>query len=199
MTHWTQEEKIARFWDLCKDCAENIYGTKPPNPAYALTTAKMLFATTAQESGFDWNRQGGKVPWDKVDIGAASLCQIEKGSIQESIKYLRKRPDVADRVTQWLFADNRASSVWIDKLSPEIILWAMMMDDNHKLALAFCRIHYLRVTEKPIPPSVTEQAEYWMKWYNGGGVLKHMSREKAIAQFVRNFNTHAKGLVEGTE
>ena len=39
---------------------------------------------------------------------------------------------------------------------------------NIALQVALCRLKYLRVPH-PIPKSVNAQAEYWLKYYNGGG------------------------------
>ena len=186
MIHWTPEKKIKRFWDLCQDCSSSIFGARPPNDAYALATAQMLFGTAAQEGNVELDRQGG-VPWSKTDIGAVSVCQLEKGSIQDSIKLMRRRPEIAQRVTAWLFDDPRASTVWMDVISVDNLMWYMMMDDSHKMALAFARLHYFRVTPTPIPGSLDGQAKYWLSYYNCGGVLKHMSEAAALLQFKRNW------------
>ncbi len=35
---------------LCKKCADNIWGTRPPTPRYAQAVADLLLGTAAQES-----------------------------------------------------------------------------------------------------------------------------------------------------
>ena len=41
----------------------------------------------------------------------------------------------------------------------------MRMDDNDKIGVLFCRLHYFRVND-PIPASLADQAAYWKRWYN---------------------------------
>lgn len=175
-----------RIWRLCVECAESIYGATPPTERYAMATAKLLFGTGCQESGLTWERQ--RTPrWDG-DVGGFSKWQVERGSIQSSLEYLRKRPDVLRRATDWLFRDPKAPVSWIDTMSLDAILWSMRLDDNDKIGLVFCRLHYFRVSA-PIPMMLADQAAYWKDYYNtraGSGTAE---------QYVASWRRFAPGVV----
>ena len=159
----SQADHLKRIWTLCCQCAQSIYGTVPPSPAYALRTARLLFMTGAQESGFLWERQ--RAPQFENSVGGFGKWQVEPGSIKDSLKYLFGRPDVLQRATQWLFNDPHASDKWSTLMDPMALLWALRMDDNDKIGLFFCRLHYLRIAS-PIPESVEDQAAYYKTFYN---------------------------------
>ena len=157
------QDHLRRVWRLCCGCAEAIYGTVPPSPAYALRTARLLFMTGAQESGFAWERQ--RTPRWEGNTGGFSKWQVEPGSIQDSVAWLQRRPGVLERATRWLFDDPRASLDWPGLMGLDGILWAMRLDDNDKIGLLFARVHYLRVPA-PIPDSDEDQAAYYKQFYN---------------------------------
>ena len=159
----SQHDHLTRIWTLCCQCAQSIYGVVPPSPAYALRTARLLFMTGAQESGFEWERQ--RTPKFEGSVGGFGKWQVEPGSIGDSVKYLQQRPDVLSRATQWLFNDPHATDRWVSIMDPMAILWALRMDDNDKIGLLFCRLHYLRV-KYPIPDTEQDQAEYYKFHYN---------------------------------
>ncbi len=46
---------------------------------------------------------------------------------------------------------------------------ASMMISNLFYATAMARIEYFRNSPEPVPVSVADQAQYWMKYYNRGG------------------------------
>ncbi len=163
LTLISQADHLKRIWTLCCQCAQALYGATPPSPAYALRTARLLFMTGAQETGFTWERQ--RAPQFESNIGGFGKWQVEPGSIKDSIDLLRNRPDLLTRATQWLFNDPHASDKWLTFMDPMALLWALRMDDNDKIALLFCRLHYLRI-DAPIPESVQDQAAYYKTFYN---------------------------------
>ena len=165
-----------RIWRLCQDCAKEIYGAIAPTPAYADSAARLLFGTAAQESGLRWERQ--RTPRWEGDVGGFGKWQVERGSIMDSLAYLRVRPDILKRATQWLFADPHAPLNWPDLIPMGALLWALRLDDNDKVGVLFCRLHYFRVRE-PIPKQTIDQAAYWKLRYNtfrGAGTIEEYMR-----------------------
>lgn len=160
-----------RIWEICRECGSTVHGLRPPTPAYADRTARMLFLIAAQESGLRWERQ--RTPrWDGA-VGGFSKWQLETGSITDSLLYLQRQPQVLTRATQFLFADRNATTDWPRTMSLDAILWAMRLDDNDKIGCLFARLHLFRDPEA-IPATVPEQADYWLRKYNVGGILKHV-------------------------
>lgn len=181
--------------DLCHLCAESIYDTKPPSKAYADSVANLLFGTAAQESGLVWTRQ--RMPrWEGVN-GGFSRWQLESGSISDSLAYLKARPEMLKRATQFLFDDPHASTVWLTAMPVETLLWVMRFTDSNRLGCLFARLHYLRVPES-VPVGLSDQAAYWKRWYNtvkGAG-----TPEQYIASWKRLCsNAVAKRLQESTK
>jgi len=168
--------EIERIWNICARCAKEIYGLRAPNKRYAQATASLLFGTAAQESGLVWERQ--RSPRWAGDVGGFGKWQVERGSILASLDYLRARPELLDRVTQFVFADPRAGREWVEAMNLDAFLWALRMDNNDGLGVALCRIHYLRIAD-PIPGTIEGQAAYWKKWYNttaGAGTIEEYMR-----------------------
>jgi hypothetical protein len=166
------EMNARRIWELCIECAGAIYGTTAPTSGYALRTARLLFGTCAQESGLVWERQRA------VEFagrrGGFSKWQVEEGSIQASLEYLRRRPAVQLRATSWLFADPHAGPEWLS-IGVEALEWAMRIHDSDVIGVLFARLHYLWVTPEPIPEGVEAQAGYWKRFYNtaaGSGTVE---------------------------
>ncbi len=156
-------DHLKRIWILCCQCAVTVYGTRPPTAAYAERTARLLFMTGAQETGFTWERQ--RSPTFEGRVGGFGKWQVEPGSITDSLDYLRRRSDVLSRATQWLFNDPHAPANWPDLFTLDALLWALRLDDNDKIGLLFARLHYMRISV-PIPESLEEQAGYYKWWYN---------------------------------
>ncbi|HRT22425.1 MAG TPA: hypothetical protein P5318_20120 [Candidatus Hydrogenedentes bacterium] len=153
-----------RIWNICNQCARNVYGTAAPNQRYADATARLLFGTAAQESALLWERQ--RSPRYDGQVGGFSKWQLETASIKESLAFLRSRQPLLKNATDFLFADPHAPVSWIDQMTLDAILWSMRMDDNDKLGCLFARIHYMWSTPAPIPYSLDEQAAYWKTYYN---------------------------------
>jgi len=153
-----------RIWRICNQCAREVYGAVAPNQRYADATARLLFGTAAQESGLLWERQ--RTPkWDGA-VGGFSKWQVETGSINESVAFLRSRPPLLARATEFLFADPHAPATWIDAMDMDALLWAMRLDDNDKIGCLFARLHYMWSTPRPIPDTLDLQSEYWKTYYN---------------------------------
>jgi len=172
MESTTMMEHARRIWRLCQGCAVTVHGAKPPSPAYADRTARLLFGTAAQESNLTWERQ--RTPRFEGKVGGFSKWQVEPGSVDASLAYLRERPDVLARATEWLFADPHAPVAWPDLIPMDALLWALRLDDNDRIGVLFSRLHYFRVHD-PIPESLADQAAYWKHWYNtpaGSGTVE---------------------------
>lgn len=152
-----------RLWRLCQRCSTSIYGTRAPNARYADSVARLLFGTCAQESALRWERQ--RTPAFYGYVGGFSKWQVEIGSVKASLQYLQRRGDVAVRATEFLFADPRAGTAWIDLYSAEQICDWLRIDDNDVPGVLFARLHYLQVAE-PVPSGLGAQAAYWKRWYN---------------------------------
>ena len=144
----TRAQNLVRIWGLCCACAR---------------AARLLWLTGAQESGLLWERQ--RTPLFQGNTGGFSKWQVEVGSIRTSINWLRTRPELSARLARFLFNDPNAPANWHDCMTLDAILWAMRLDDNDRLGLAFARLHYLRVAD-PIPDGLNEQAAYYKKHYN---------------------------------
>lgn len=153
----------SRIWALCQRCAGAVYATVAPSPRYADETARLLFGTCMQESHGIWERQ--RTPsWDGY-VGGFSKWQVEQGSVADSLHLLRRRPELAARATQFLFADPRASTTWVELVDPlELLRW-LRIDDNDVPGVLMARLHYLRVPD-PIPSGVQAQSAYWKKHFN---------------------------------
>ena len=168
-----------RVWRLCLQCAHGVYGARPPTDYYANRVAKLLFGTAAQESNLTWERQ--RTPRWEGAIGGFGKWQVEPGSVAASLEYLRRRPDVLARATQWLFADPNAPLTWPNLIPMDAILWAMRLDDNDNIGVLFSRLHYFRVPDA-IPESITDQADYWKRWYNTS------AGKGTTAEYQKNFD-----------
>jgi len=159
-----------RIWRICLECAETV----TPGPK-SYSAATLLFGTCAQESALRYERQLLKPDLTDKVIGGFSKWQLERGSVSDSMLALQRNAVLARRATDFLFADQNASTAWVATRKPEDILWAMRMQDNDHLGALFCRLHYLRVPE-PIPVEIEGQAKYWKDHYNtalGAGTVEY--------------------------
>ena len=179
-------ETTRRIWRLCQGCAAMVYGAKPPSPAYVDRTARLLFGTAAQESGLQWERQ--RTPRFEGGVGGFGKWQVEPGSIKASLAYLRERPGVLARATQWLFADPHAPVTWPDLIPMDALLWALRLDDNDKLGVLFARLHYFRIPQ-PIPETLAAQSVYWKDGFNTA--VGHGTPEA----YLDNWNRYCRDVV----
>ena len=152
---------------LCGDCAVSIYGNRAPSMAYAERVCKLLFMTAAHESGgFRWRRQLG---FGRLDTrGAFGLWQVERQSIEHSIRYIRHpaRPELYGRCVTWLDQYDRDFPD-LNLSEPSIIGICTVMQDPRGDALAclFARLHYLKFPA-PVPSTLPAMADYAKKYYN---------------------------------
>lgn len=147
--------------DLCKSCAAEIYGKTAPNAQYADRVARLLAGTAAAESGMRYRRQMG-FGWDN-QRGAWGLWQTEGPAVQDSLRYLQHRPDVARRAAVWLYGvDGAEMDDWYGQLTLHTMRTLAGWD---RAACLFARLHYLRVPSA-VPQTALGQAEYWKRYYN---------------------------------
>jgi hypothetical protein len=180
---------LVQVYALCLECATEVWDKTPPSQAYATRVARQLFGTGIVESGWDIRRQRG--PAYAGTNGGFGYTQVEEPSILASLEWLRKHPDAANRATQFLFADLRATPDWwlsIDNLVTFANTWLRALG-SERMSILLCRLHYIRVPHA-IPESLVSQAEEWLDRYNGHGVLKTLTgtpeerRAKAIERYV---------------
>ena len=162
--------------DLCKSCAENIYGVTRPNARYANSIAALLAGTAATESEFQYRRQHG---FDYEQGGGAwGLWQTEWAAVSDSIKYLKSRPALFERARMWVYLRGTVDLAELIDAPVDRVL--RVLRHNDALACLFARLHYLRFSAA-IPDTVEGQATYWKKYYNthlGAG-----TPQKYIAKF----------------
>lgn len=182
----SERENAERLWRMCVGCARHFAGLpvgvsegRPAGmprhempalqgtPANVLAVAELLFGTLAQESALRWERQRSPV-WDG-EVGGFGKAQLEVASIHRSLEDMRKAGERGRKLlrlmTEWVFNDPKAPVSWVWTMPFEAVLWALRMDDNDKIGLGFCRLHYLRVPEA-VPLTLEGQAGYWKQYYN---------------------------------
>lgn len=181
----SEKSQALRIFEICRGCAASVFGSSEPTAQYADAVSKLLFGTAVQESGLQWERQRSP-RWDGT-VGGFSKWQLEKGSIEASLAYLRTHPAMCARATAWLFDDPHAPVTWVDTMGLDAILWAMRLDDNDKIGCLFARLHYLRISE-PVPDTVMAQAAYWKKYYNtvagAGTVAQYLTNWRKVAGLI---------------
>ena len=174
-------EKQAIF-DLCRDCAREVYGTRPPTAAYAERTARLLIGTAATESHFQARRQWG-LEWDR-DLGAWGLWQSEAIAMYDNIELLINRRDIGQRTSEWIWGPGASYMVWrymipgrYSASDPLMRVLVRRLYAEDRFACAMARVHYLRDRE-PIPEGLREQAKYYKRVYNtpagAGSVAKYL-------------------------
>lgn len=190
----------AAIFELCYDCAERVYSTRPPNTRYAGLTARLLFGTATHESaGFAHTRQIGYSLTDPR--GAWSYWQLEWASILDSITYLRHHDPLARNVALFLelldhdwFAPLLLSLPALNSVPlHRKLAFLNLIRTWPRLAVVLARLHYLRFPE-PIPAPVSDQAAYWKRTYNT--VLGRGTADAYLASWhswaapaVHNFNS----------
>lgn len=160
------------IFELCHQCAEAVYSTRPPTPAYASRVTHLLFGTAVHESaGFNHSRQIG-YSLTSPD-GAWSYFQLEWPSITDSLRLLDRMPALALHVAHFLEV---IDPHWFAPLIPTPLNFPDCRTDNKlsflnlirswpRLAVTLARIHYLRDPD-PIPLTIDAQAVYWKRLYN---------------------------------
>ena len=147
---------------LCIDCMAHCYtGDTPPARAYQMAGAKLLLGTALHESAvFQYDRQIGYP--SMVMGGGWSYWQIEIGSMRDSLKYMRGNKDLLARCSKWL----GVSEDWWNVAKTCPVGFLRLVQDWPRLAVLLARLHYMRVTIKPIPMNDESRATYWKKYYN---------------------------------
>lgn len=179
------------FYSLCRRCAEEIYaGPTVPSDEYVDRVVRLLMGTAAQESKFQdrYRRQrardGSALP---ADVGGYGLWQVEPSTAAWLIAWARPSRRLTDRCKAFLGRDLAAMTGQ---------QWCELMVEDDAAGVLGARLRYLTVPA-PIPVALAEQAAYWLERYNGGGVLKHMTRGAALRQYQNNFAKYAAPLMAG--
>ena len=103
----------------------------------------LIMGTIAQESHL-----GEYI--EQIGGPALGIIQMEPRTYDDIWNnYLKYKPDLEDRILRLAVTANEADE----------LRW------NMKLAIAMCRVHYLRIPYA-IPFSLKEQAYYYKRWYN---------------------------------
>ena len=168
---------------LTTDCAAHVYIRKP-SAKYAGTVSELLTGTALHESGgLRWNRQRRYKYTSKG--GAWGLWQVERISIEESVRRLRTRPALASRCTEWLFQDVRGANCpeWFQTVPGGVDALCQMMALSPRLCCLFARLHYLWKPGR-IPENVEAQAAYWKEHFNtveGSGTVEEYLENQVYA------------------
>lgn len=170
----TPKELVA----LCRACAAEVYGDRPPSAQYAERASMLLAGTAAHESdGFKARRQYGYTYVN--DGGAWGLWQTERAVLVDTRQYLASHPLVLRHVTTFVCQDSRADPQWLLRQYTDSTALLRWIACNDRMAVCQARLHYF---QKPgaIPTTIQGQAEYWKHWYNterGKGTTREYIRD----------------------
>lgn len=186
-----QHDTAARAAYYCRVVADSVYGSSAPTLDYAQRTADLLYMTAAHESDH-WlaRRQYGYAR--HTSGGAFGLWQTQLNSIQDSLAYLERRPDVRRRVNGLLGVFNSDPEL-LDNTAE--LLLALQDPPGDVLSCVLARVHYLHTTAEPIPESPQEQAAYATRWYNRGGKATINKYLEAYHYWVERYDPTAYVLV----
>ena len=162
---------------LCRECAGLIYGSRPPSARYAESVAHLLAGTAATESHLVYRRQRG-FSLERVD-GAWGLWQTEAPPVSDNIRYLRQRPDVTRRASEFLFLGEGELDAILTMGAHGLM---RLIHDDDRFAVLMARVHYFRFLA-PIPAALDQQAAYYKCYYNTA--LGKGSAEKYIQDWRR--------------
>lgn len=169
-------------WYTCRSVASCIH-TKPVD---VLAVARLLYGTAAHESGgFRYRRQMG-LPWGSLR-GGFGLWQVQTNSLQESIRRLSTKPELAHLAGAWLYGQDPPRE-WYSMTHD--VSHAMQASD--RLCCLYARLHYLWKPE-PIPVELDEQAAYWKEHYNTA------SGAGTVEEYMKNWRTYAQPILDGLE
>ena len=148
--------------ELCRECGHEVYGTRPPTPAYGEAVARLLMGTAATESNLVHRRQGG-FGFD-TNAGAWGLWQTEEGSVGDNMKMLKARGALRARASFFLYGvEGDEEMEGLLHVGTHCML--RMIHSWDRLAVLHARLHYFHRSE-PVPAGLEEQAAYWKKHYN---------------------------------
>ena len=183
-------------WRLCESCAESIFGLRPPTPAYADATARLLFMTVSHESdGFQARRQYTFAKREKrlpaliatahadndrdaareyektlalVKVaGAFGLWQVERATGRYCLQWLAKRDALLQRAYRWV-QPRTAADVSLNQDDIGAATRLMCVSDGDALSCLLARIKYLTI-RTPNPRGIGEMALYAKRYYNTAG------------------------------
>lgn len=123
---------------------------------------ELILGTIAQESvGATFIKQ--------IKGPALGICQMEPATFRDICEnYLKYKPDLAKKIMSVAGANALRSEY---------------LEYNLALAIAMCRIHYLRQPEK-IPLTLDGWAKYWKDHYN-----THLGKG-TTSEFIANYKKH---------
>ncbi len=105
----------------------------------------------------------------QINGPALGICQMEPTTFLDILhNYLEYNPDLMRAVLQ--VSNVRA-------LTPSTLLY------NNKLAIIFCRLHYLRVPAA-LPVTIEGMSAYWKIYYN-----THLGRG-SVSQFIKSYKNY---------
>lgn len=157
---------------MCRECALQVYATRPPTPGYARRVTRLLAGTAATETHLRAQRQGGFTL--HTIRGAWGIFQTESGALEDSLKRMRGSLELRLNVERYVFrGEGRIGALY----QLPTLHWLQLVHDFHRLACAFARMHYFRVPE-PVPESDAAMAAYYKAHYNtvkgSGSVGKYL-------------------------
>lgn len=134
-----------------------------PEIKYSIDAENLILGTIAQESGYGkYRTQLGNGP-------ARGICQMEGNTFNDIVNnFLAYHTPIKEKIKQIANVD---------------VFVADDLINNDVLAIAMCRVHYLRVSAQ-IPTSLNEQALYYKKYYNT------MLGKATPEQYIKNFNRY---------
>lgn len=184
----TRTEAYKMAYECAKAC-----GAEMP---YADTVARFMVAVAIQESGLRTRRQES-FPWHSAQ-GAFGYWQVELETAEDCMEYLNRAwaAPYATPIAQWLFEDQRAYGGWSRIVNREILRWMLLCSD--RLGCLLARLKILQAPGK-VPHTCDEAFTYWLKYYNGGGVLRHMDHDTAAKGFNRCWRDMESALGPGAE
>ena len=173
----TTEKSWRWVWDTALDHALTVHPWASIDHNYARDRAKIIAVTLAMESDLKWRRQG--LPHPEGDIGGNGLCQVELKTLDWMMTKLDGRSVLAERFARWIFRPELVTYPisWYRTATSKSIAWALRLGAD-RAAVAICSLRYMFVPRR-MPKTVEEQFAYWFRFYNGKGVLKHMTLAEA--------------------
>jgi len=155
-------------WDVSASCGKG-------------TAVDLVCYTIAHESG------GGRYIRQLPDGPAMGICQMEPDTYFDNWNYLDMRKDEAG----WNeFYNSLCQKFKTDSFpNPEELYW------NNALAVAMCRLQYLRQPETLPDDNYEDMAEYWFDHYNRN---HDVGKEQMMENFIGSLKSHYGGNENGT-
>lgn len=145
----------------------SIHNGHEPSHPYMEAGARLLTGTAAHESGgFKHTRQIG-FGFDDLR-GAWGICEVESISVKETMRRLTRKRDLAGRCAAWLYREEKAYQHHTWYLDFGVLGICHLMSVSTRASILFARLHYLWEPEA-IPYTVSEQGEYYKRYFNKTG------------------------------